>query len=100
MLGSTYVAPVHRLYWALATCMRKRTHSETLVKSLLHHYGYAVELIPFYFSRVRANGILSGSDPRPPQRQKAQSPGCNLAMFEPFDRRRKAIDSRTDAGKT
>ena len=70
-----------RLNYALATCMRQQTHAERLVAELVQHHGLAVETLPFYFFRVRANGYLAFKD----LRQDAYTvPVCNASMLEPL----------------
>ena len=77
--------------------MRTQVHAEMLVNSSLQHHQYTAELIPFYFFRVRANGLLADKDYRP-KWKSFEIPKCDRAMFEPFDRRRDALDAQAAAG--
>jgi hypothetical protein len=86
----TSFAHACRLQFALSTCMRQQIHAERLVSTLLDHYKLAAELIPFYFFRVRQNGVLEARDFKP--RWKAFAiPKCDLPMFKPFEDREKQL---------
>jgi hypothetical protein len=79
-----------RLQFALSTCMRQQIHAETLVSTLLDHYKLSAELIPFYFFRVRQNGLLETRDFKP-RWKSFEIPKCDLPMFEPFEEREKQL---------
>lgn len=79
-----------RLQFALSTCMRQQIHAETLVSTLLDHYKLAAELIPFYFFRVRQNGLLEDRDFKP-RWKSHEIPKCDLPMFRPFEAREKRL---------
>jgi hypothetical protein len=66
--------------------MQQQTHAEMLVSQLLSHYHYEPELIPFYFFRVRSNGLLADKDFKP-KWKKHTIPSCDSEMFLPFERR-------------
>lgn len=53
---------MRRLLYALAQCTLEDLHSESIVRRVLERHGIAVEMIPFYFFRVRANGDFSEID--------------------------------------
>jgi hypothetical protein len=72
--------------------MRQQIHAETLVKTLLEHYNLEPERMPFYFFRVRANGLLEARDFKP-RFKSFEIPKCNQAMFEPFERRAEALQA-------
>jgi hypothetical protein len=75
-----------RLNHALANCMRKQMHAEMLVKQVVEHSVFKVELLDFFFFRVRANGLLADKDFKPQWKRHA-IPRCASAMFKPFEER-------------
>ena len=77
----------------MSTCMRQQIHAETLVSTLLDHYKLAAELVPFYFFRVRQNGLLEARDYKPRWKSFA-IPKCDLPMFRPFEEREKRLEAQ------
>lgn len=65
--------------------MLKQLHAESLVKALVEHNRFAVELIPFYFFRTRSNGVIDWRDYKP---NKNKLPMCDESMLVPFDERK------------
>lgn len=85
-----------RLKFALSTCMATQIHAESLVSSLLEFYHLDAELLPFYFFRVRASGLLEDRDFHPKWKSHA-IPHCDEAQFAPFALREQQAQ-RTTAG--
>jgi hypothetical protein len=81
-----------RLYWALATCTREQLHAEKLVASVLEHHRLSASPLPFYFFRVRSNGLLAGKDFQP-KWQSFKIPTCDASMLESFVRRQRQADA-------
>jgi hypothetical protein len=76
--------------------MLKQLHAESLVSSLLESYHLKAELIPFYFFRVRANGLLEWRD-SDPKWKSHRIPVCDEAQFDPFLDREEAQGRQAEA---
>jgi hypothetical protein len=77
--------------------MRQQLHAETLVGTLLDHYHIKAELVPFYFFRVRAAGVLEPRDFKPRWKSHA-IPACDRAMFAPFVQRAAELRATGETG--
>ena len=79
-----------RLNFALATCMTKRLHAETLVHDLVQHYRFDTRMLDFYFYRVRSTGKVSPRD--------RGLPKCDAGAFRAFGKHVAAVNKRRGAG--
>lgn len=76
-----------RLQYVLATCTMQQIHAEMTVARVLAHHHVRVQLIPFNFFRVRANGLLSEKD----YGGRYEISICDADMIRPFSERRERL---------